>query len=195
MRTLDVGVIIHLDPLRHFLKAKCLCQALQKLTLRLRLRHFPRKAFACVAHRTVHDLSLLTPLRHNQLNFSAKLLRQSVRHQVLIQKTMTEQDLTWRIFGVVELTHERFQDFGLVDISRQTRIIILVAPILIGANEENLHTGLPPLHVQPDHIRLGHPTWIDPLRSLHLCQRFDAITQRSCALKFHLFRCLRHLAR
>mmetsp|Transcript_22569 Transcript_22569/g.36802 ORF Transcript_22569/g.36802 Transcript_22569/m.36802 type:complete len:271 (+) Transcript_22569:1480-2292(+) len=61
---LDMRVVIDLDPFRCFGQVKGLRQALEQFGLRRTLRHFPRKAFACIAQGTVDQLRLFAALGH-----------------------------------------------------------------------------------------------------------------------------------
>src|SRR5690606_14607603 len=50
-----------------------------------------------------------------------------------------------------------------------------VAPVLSGAEEEDLHAGLPALCPGGEHIRFGHGLRVDALMLLDLRQRADAV--------------------
>jgi hypothetical protein len=72
-------------------------------------------------------------------------------------------------------------------------VVILVAPVLVRADEEHLHAGLPALHVERDDIGLPHAARVDALRRLHVGQRADTVAQRGGALELHRLGGLGHL--
>jgi hypothetical protein len=135
----------------------------KQLRLRLPLRHLPREAFAGVAQRAVHQLRLLAPLRHEDLDLAPQLLGQRVGHQVGILDRVRQDQLPRRVLLVVELADERLQHLGRIDIGTDAGVVILVAPVLVGADEEDLNAGLPALHVERDDIGLPHAARVDAL--------------------------------
>jgi hypothetical protein len=104
-----------------------------------------------------------------------------------------QEDQARRRLVVVELGEEGLHHLARLGARAGARVVVAVAPVLVGADEEDLHAGLPALHVQRDHIGLGHPRRVDALRRLHLRQRPDAVAQRGGALELHRGRRFGHL--
>ena len=188
-------VVIDLDPLRHFRQVKCLGQPAQQLSLRRRLAHLPREAFAGVAGSARDKLRLFPPLRHNDLHLASCLLGQRLGHQVGVVQTMGQQDHARRLPVGVELPDKGLHDLGHILFTSDPWVIIVVAPILVGPEDIHLHTGLPALHMQGHDIRLRSALRVDALRRLHACQRLDPVAQGSGAFKLHRLARGGHLAR
>ena len=90
-----------------------------------------------------------------------------------------------RLACIIELADEGLQDLGGIHIGPDAGVVIPVAPVLIGADEEDLHTGLAAFHMQRDDVGLIHPLRIDALGGLNLRQRLDPVAERSGAFKLH----------
>ena len=69
----------------------------------------------------------------------------------------------------------------------------MVAPVLVGADKEHLHAGLPAVTVQRNYVSLGGVLRIDTLGGLHLGQGFDPVAQGCGTLKLHGFAGVLHL--
>ena len=78
---------------------------------------------------------------------------------------------------VVELADERFQNFARRQISGLAREKGPVAPILSGAEEEDLHASFSALAEGGEQIGLDEAGGIDTLRRLHLVHGAQAIAQ------------------
>ena len=190
---LNVAVVVDLNALRRPVKIKHLRHPLQQLGLRGGLTHFTGQAFPRIPRRTFHKLCLLAALGHGDLNLAPRLGPQRLRHQLGVFNGMRQDQLPWRLLAVIELPNESLQHLSCLHIHTHARIEIPVAPVLIGSDEEHLHTGLTLLQMQRNHIRLRHATRVDALRLLHRSQRPNAIAQCRGFLKLHRLGCRLHL--
>ncbi|EKE43377.1 hypothetical protein OCGS_2569 [Oceaniovalibus guishaninsula JLT2003] len=194
IRALDVAVVVNLDPLRRRVQIEGFGQSGQQTGLGRGFAHPARQAFAGVAQGTGHEILLFAPLGHKDLDAPPRLFRQRVLHQVAILDLVGQQQHARRFAGVVELADETGHHLGRVGAAAGARIIIAVAPVLVGADEEHLHAGLPALHMQRDHVGFGHAFGVDALAALHLGQGADPVAQGGGALELHRGAGLLHLA-
>ena len=107
---------------------------------------------------------------------------------------MLQDQLTRGVFGRVELPQKRLHNLSRGNIRADPRVEVLIAPVLIGANKEHLNTGLPPLHVQTDDVRLRDPARVNALYRLYVRERLDPVPQSCCALKLHVITGSLHLS-
>ena len=182
---LDMRVVVNLDPLGRLGQVKGIGQPLQELGLGRRLGHLAGKAFARIAQGPVDQFGLLTPFRHQEFDLTAQLAAQRLGHQIGVLDLIAEDQLPRRLAGVVELADEGLQHLGGVDLAPDPGVIVVVAPVLVGADEEDLHAGLTAFHMQRDNVGLVHPLRVDALGGLNLRQRLDPVAQGGCAFELH----------
>ena len=192
---LDVRVVVDLDPARGCVEPEGLGQPVEEAALRRRLGHLAREAFAGVAHRARDELQLLAPLGHRKLHPAARAPREEVGHEVGVVHGMRQEDQPGRRLVVVELGEEGRHHLARLGARAGAGVVVAVAPVLIGADEEDLNAGLPALHVERDHVGLRHAGRVDALCRLHLRQRADAVAQRRGAFELHRLGGLGHLGR
>ncbi len=196
MGALDVRVVVDLDPLRDLSArsnasanplSRRACVAVSDI-LRARLSRALRSG-------VLHQLGLFAALGDHDLDLASGLFGQRICHQIIIVEAM-RQDQHPRRFAVgIELADKGLHHLGRVLVPADARVIVVVAPVLVGADEEHLHAGLPAISVQRDHVRLGHALRVDALGGLHLGQRLDPVAQGGGALELHRFAGLLHLRR
>ena len=192
---LDVRVVVDLDPLRRCLQPEGFAQTGQQFGLRRAFRHPAGQRLPRVAQGARDKFRLLAALGHEDLDLAPGLLAQRLGHQVGVLDGIRQDHLTRRLLVVVELAEEGLQHFCRRNLGAGAGIVIAVAPVLVGADEEDLHAGLPALHVERHDIGLGHAARVDALRALHLGQRADPVAQRRRALELHRLRGRLHLGR
>ena len=190
---LDVAVVIDLDPAGHLRQVERVGHALQQPTLRRRLAHLPRKTFAGVAQGALDQLRLFSALGHNDLDLAAQLFAQRLRHEVGVVQPVAQNQHLRRLPVGVELADEGVHHFRGVLVAAHPGIIVVVAPVLVRADEEHLHAGLPAVDVQADDVCLLDSFRVDALRGLDLRQRLDPVAHRRRALEFHGLRRFGHL--
>ncbi len=182
-----MAVVIDLDALRRGGQVEGLGQPLQQPQLGSAFRHAAGKAFAGVAQGVFHQLGFFAAPGDAQDNLAASLFRQRIGHQVRVFDPMRQQDQPWRHLAIIELRQERLHHLvGGFD-AVEFRVEVPVPPTLVATDEKHLHAGLPGLHMQGDHIRLGHAARVDRLHRLHGGQRLDAVAQGGGAFVFHRF--------
>ena len=117
----------------------------------------------------------------------ARFFRKCLCHQVGVFDPVAEKDQARGILVPVELTDEGLHDLGRTDIATDTRVIVAVAPVLVRADEEDLHAGLPALHMERDDVGLFDALGVDALGGLDLCQSAYTVAQAGGTFKFHQF--------
>ena len=190
-----MAVVIDLDAVWRLRQLKRLGQTFQQAGLCRAFRHAARQTFAGIAQGVFDQLGLFAALGHAQNNLAPGLFGQDLGHQVGVLDAMREQHHARRHLAVIELRqkglHHLIGGFDAVELG----IEIAVAPALVAADEEHLHTGLTALHMQRDHIRLGDAARVDRLHRLHGGQRLDPVAQGGGAFIFHRRGSIGHLAR
>ena len=143
MGALNMRVIVHLDPRRHLGQIKRVGDAFQQATLRCGFRHLTSQAFAGIAHGRLDQLCLFAALRNNNFNFAPGLFGHRISHQVIVIQPVRQDQHAGRFAVGIELADKSFHHFGHVLVTANTREIIMIAPVLIGTDKEDLHAGLP----------------------------------------------------
>ena len=178
-------VVVDLDPLGRRIQREGLGKPVQQARLGRRLAHLAGKAFAGIARGERHELGLLPPQWHDQFHLAPALFAQGLGHEIRVLDRVGQQDLAGRVLLVVELAKEGLQHLGLFRAGAGAWVEIAVAPVLVRADEEDLHAGLAALHVERNDIGLGHASRVDTLDTLNGCQRTYAVPQGCGPFELH----------
>ena len=128
-------------------------------------------------------------------DLEAGLDRQRIGHQLGFLDRVRQQDELWRRLVVVELREERGQHlFGREGFLR-ARKIGAVAPVLPGAEEEDLDAGIAALLMDGEHVGFLDRARIDALLRLDRRQRGETVAVKRCGFEFELGGSLFHLGR
>jgi hypothetical protein len=131
-------------------------------------------------------LLLLAALGHGDFDLVAGFHRERVRQQFGFLDLMRQQDELWRRLVVVELGEERGQHFLRGERLLRAREIGAVAPVLAGAEEEHLDTGIAAFLVDGEHVGFFHRARVDALLRLDRRQRGEAVAIDRGRLEFEL---------
>ena len=184
IRAHDVAVVVDLDPLRGAVEAEGLGEGLEKRALARALRHPPRQRLAGVARRLLDQPRLLAALGAGDRHPAPELAGQRLGEEVDVVRIMADEDPPRRGLVVIELPEEALEDLPRLG-AAGAREVGPVAPVLVRADEEDLHAGLAALLVQRHHVGLLDPFRVDPLVRLHVGQRPDAVADRRRPLELH----------
>ena len=100
-----------------------------------------------------------------------------------------------RVLRVIELGDEGLQHLCRALCPAGAGVEIHVPPILVRPDEEHLHAGLSPLHMQANDIGLLYALRVDALGGLYDRQRLDPVAQGGGAFKLHRVGGVLHLTR
>ena len=158
-----MAVVIDLDPLGRRFQTKDLGHAGEELGLGRTLRHASAQGFAGVGGGVLDQFCLLAALGAVDLDLAAGFFRQGLGQQGLVRQVMADQDQLGARLVVIELAHEGVQYLAVLVMTVDAREIGAVAPVLAGAEEEDLHAGLTALREQGEDIGLLQGFGIDHL--------------------------------
>ena len=163
MGALDMAVVINFDPFGRLRQIESISQTFKQFVLRRRLRHLSSQTFSGVSQGAFDKVRLFPALRDLQIDSAASFLSQSVGHQLLIVQSMRQQHHPRRLSGGVELSDKRFHYFHRIFVTTDPRVKVVIAPVLVGADEKDLDASLPAVDMQRKDIRLRHTLRVDPL--------------------------------
>src|SRR5580700_1928727 len=127
------------------------------------------------------QLVLLSSLRNQHLDLATGLQGERLGQECAVGRIVGQEDQAGDRLALVELAKEGVQDAALLvrrlDGVGYPREVGAVAPVLPGAEEEDLHAGLPALGMHGEDIGLGKRLWIDRLVLADRRQRADAVAQ------------------
>src|SRR5439155_26919026 len=104
--------------------------------------------------------------------------RQGLRHELVSDQLMTEQNKRRLSAVVVELADKGGQHFLDRELAVVAREISSVAPVLAAAKEENLDAGLPACLIRRNDVGIDDPGDVDVLVALHQRQGADPISDQ-----------------
>jgi hypothetical protein len=137
-----VGVVVDLDAARRAGEPEGAGEAFEKRRLAGRLGEAAAERLAGVGQRVVDEVAFLGPLRHGDLDPAAGPLRQRLGEEVLLRQGVREEDEPRHRLVVVELRDEALQHLGRLERGVRLREVAVVAPVLAGAEEEDLDRRL-----------------------------------------------------
>ena len=141
------------------------------------------------------EVLLLAALRNGDLDPRAVLLGERLGEQLVLLDVVAEQDQLRHRLVVVELCQERAEHGGAVEALVGAREIGAVAPVLPGAEEEDLDDRLAALLVAGEEIGLLEGPRIDALRALDMGEGREAVAIDGGGLEIEPLGRLLHLAR
>ncbi len=161
IRALDMGVVVDLNPLGPGLQTKGLADLVQDLPLRRTFGQAAAQGFARIGQGVIDQRQFLAAHRADDLDPAVGLHREGFLQQLQLVRADVGQDQARDRLVLVELAQEGCQDLrvgvGLV----HAREIGAAAPVLAGAIEEDLDTGLAAVAVQGEDVALGHAVGAD----------------------------------
>ena len=163
IRALDVGIVIDLDPLRQILQPEHTLHALEQMRLGGALRQFARQRLAGIGRCALDQLALFTADGAVERHLAVGLQAQRLGQQVGILDIMRHQDQARRRLVVIELRDEGGEHLAGLDLAVMAREEGLIAPVLAGAEEEDLDAGAAAILGDGDHIGFLDALRIDAL--------------------------------
>ena len=164
----------------------------QQLGLGRALRHFPAQRLAGVGVGVIDQLALLAALGPADLHLAARLLGEGFLQKLPLGGLQGHQDQLGDRLVVVELAQEGAHDVGVLVALVDAGEVGAVAPVLAGAEEEDLDTGLAALGMEREDVGLLQGLGIDLGLLGHRGQGADAVAQAGGDLELHVVRGLLH---
>ena len=100
---------------------------------------------------------LLAALGHEDFDLVPGMGGEGLFEQLALRHLMRQQDERRQRLVVIELAKKRREQLSVGGEFVGPREVGAIAPVLAGAEEENLYTGLPALLRQGKEVRLIHP--------------------------------------
>ena len=190
----NVAVVVDLDAARRLFETEDLSHAFEELALRGAFREAAAKRLARIGQRVVDEFPLLATARHADGDLAAGANGEGFGEQAAARHVMAEKDHAGRGTILIELGEEGIEHL----IERQFLVMAgeigAVAPVLSGAEEEDLHAGLAAFRPGREDIRLRHSLRVDALMGLDLREGADAVAIDRGALEIEIGGSLVHEA-
>ena len=179
-------VVIDLDALGRCVHAESLGEARQQFRLGRAFSHAAGQGLAGIVEGVLHQLALFAPVRTADGHLAAALDGECLGQQVAIFDVLVEQYQARGRAFLVELGEEAVEDFSRFHVLVVLWEVGAVAPVLSGAEEEDLHAGLAALGVDGEDIRLFHGLGVDALALLDVAQGAQAVAVDGRLLEIQL---------
>ena len=139
VRALDVRVVVDFDPLWRLFEIEGFCNFFQEPRLAGAFGELPAQRLGCVAAGLFHQTPFIAALRRAYFNLAVGFQCQCVTDQASIARRVIGQDKLRRRSFIIELNQKGGQNFGFAFAFFMARKMNARAPILAGADEEDLH--------------------------------------------------------
>ena len=147
-----------------------------------------------VSRRELHELFLLSLLRHHEPDARAALRGEPVGEEGAVRKFLLEPDFL-RDEGRpgVELFHEALEQFPALIFHCNVEIVVLASHNSALADKEDLHHRFPLISAERDDVSVLHALRGHLLPLLNVLDAAEQIPEFTRALKFHARRRILHL--
>ena len=180
-----MGVVVDLDPLRHIRQLEDFLHFQQQAFLAGRFRQLAGERFGGVALGLGEKVTLGAAFGAPQFDFPPGFQAEGVCDQVSLFGQFVDEDQARRRALVVELDEEGGEHFFRTLITFVARKVDRGAPVLAGADEEDLHAGDAAIHRDGENIGLLDAVRVHILRRADMRERADAVAQASCVFELH----------
>jgi len=161
-----VAVVVDFDAARRARQVESLGKLSEELLLRARLGEFPPERFARISECMLDQILLLAALRLRDFDLVAGFCAERFGKQRAILDVVRDQDQPRRRPLVIELAEKRGENFFRSDRAIGFGKIGAVAPVLSGAEEEDLDAGKSALLMHGKNVGLFDAARIDALMRL-----------------------------
>ena len=148
VRAHDVAVVVDLDAARRLRQAEDARRGRRGAAPGSTSRRACGQRLARIGQRVLDQLALLAALRHGDLDVVPGALAERRRQQLALLEIGRDEDQPRHRLVVVELRQERLEHARRVEALVGLREIGAVAPVLAGAEEEDLDAGQPAVLVR-----------------------------------------------
>uniref|UniRef100_A0A0N5A6X5 PE-PGRS family protein n=1 Tax=Parastrongyloides trichosuri TaxID=131310 RepID=A0A0N5A6X5_PARTI len=194
---LDMGVVVDLDPLGPGVQTKDFADLIEDLRRGRVLGQLAAQGLLRIGQGVVDQPQLLAPLRPGDLDLAPRLQGEGFFQQFQFVRPHIGQDQARDRLVLVELAEEGGQNLGIGVRLVDAREISAVAPVLAGAEEEDLNTGQPAFGMQGHDVSLGvaHALGVQARFHGDGRQGADAVAHPGGVLELHVVRGRLHLFR
>ena len=190
----DVRVVVDLDAAWRLVETEEFGDALEQRLLRRAFGELAAERLAGIVEGVVDEVALFAALRDLDIDAAAEPRGQRFLEHGAVGRLVAEQHELGRLPVLVELAHEGFEHFGVGEARIGLGAIGVVAPVLVGAEEEDLDAELAGLVRDGEDVGLLDAARDHVALALHQRERAEPVAQQRGALEVEASARLVHFA-